>query len=170
MDFFDLALKRYSVRKFDGRCVEEEKINKILDAGCVAPTAKNIQPQKIYVITGEALEKVKKCTHSHFDAPLNFLVCYDTDLCWVRSYDGKKSGDIDAAIVTTHMILEAAELGIGSTWVMSFDPEAAKREFCLPDNIVPVCFLPMGYPAKDAAPSERHTIYRDKNDIIEYIK
>ena len=57
MDFFDLALKRYSVRKFDGRCVEEEKINKILDAGCVAPTAKNIQPQKIYVITGEALDK-----------------------------------------------------------------------------------------------------------------
>ena len=68
------------------------------------------------------------------------------------------------------MILEAAELGIGSTWVMSFDPEAAKKEFDLPDNIVPVCFLPMGYPAKDAMPSERHTIYRDKNDIIEYIK
>lgn len=170
MDFLKLTEKRYSVRKFDERPVEQEKIDKILYAGHLAPTAKNFQPQKIYVITGEALKRVKKCTACHYDAPLVLLVCYNTDLCWTRPYDNKKSGDIDASIVATHMILEAAELGIGSTWVMSFDPEATKREFELPDNIVPTCFIPMGYPADDSEPSERHTLRRPADDIVAEVK
>lgn len=79
-------------------------------------------------------------------------------MCWTRDIDGKSSGDIDASIVDTHMMLEAWELGIGSTWIMHFITEAVISEFNLPDNVVPVCILVMGYPAHDAVPSAQHGI------------
>ena len=167
MDFMTLAADRYSVRKFKDTPVEQEAINKILQAAALSPTACNNQPQKIFVLRSkEALEKLKKCTDSHFNAPLAFIVCYDKSICWKRPFDGKESGDIDASIVTTHMILEAASIGIGSTWVMYFKPDVLKEVFELPDSIVPVSVIPMGYAADDAKPAERHALYRDPGEII----
>ena len=149
-DFITLANSRFSVRSFSNKNVEQEKIDSILLAGLVAPTACNNQPQKIYVLqTAEALETLQKCKYSHFGETLAFIVCYDSSLCWTREFDGKVSGDIDASIVATHMMLEAWELGIGSTWIMHFIPEAIIDEFNLPDNVVPVCILVMGYPAQE---------------------
>lgn len=155
MRFVDLAEDRYSLRKFSEKPVEKEKLDLVLKAGQLAPTACNNQPQRILVIENEeALAKFKKCTPFHFDAPMALLVCYDSEVSWKRRrFDGKDSGDIDASIVTTHLMMEAAELGLGTTWVGHFDPDAVKREFSLPENIVPVAFLPMGYPAEDAAPN-----------------
>ena len=169
MNFLSLAGKRYSVRKFSDKPVEKEKLDKILEAGRLAPTACNNQPQKIIVIDNKAsLEKVKKCTRYGFGAPVVLIICYDKDESWKRSFDGKDMGDVDAAIVTTHIILEAASLGIGSTWVGSFDPAAARSEFALPDNVIPVAFLPIGYPAEDAAPSGNHASRKPINETVSY--
>lgn len=157
MSFLELARKRYSVRKFSGRAVEEEKAEQILEAGRAAPTACNLQPQRILVLRGgEALDKLKGCTDCHFDAPLAFIVCYDKNSAWVRSFDGAGSGEIDASIVATHMMMAAADAGLGSTWVMYFDPGAVRRVYNLPEDFVPVAILPVGYPAEDAEPSEKH--------------
>ncbi|MDE6995083.1 MAG: nitroreductase family protein, partial [Lachnospiraceae bacterium] len=124
-EFMRLASERYSVRQFDGRPIEAETVEKILRAGQLAPTACNRQPQRILAISSqEALEKLRRCTECHFDAPAALLVCCDRDECWKRGYDGKSSGDIDAAIAATHLMLAAAALGVGTTWVMHFIPEA----------------------------------------------
>ncbi len=169
MDFLDLAKKRYSVRKFSDRPVEEEKLGKILEAGRLAPTACNNQPQKIIVINEKAsLEKVKKCTRYGFGAPAVLLVCYDKSSSWKRSCDGKDMGCVDAAIVTSHMMLEAADLGLGGTWVGSFDPKAVRLEFSLPENIVPVAFFPVGYPAGDAVPSGNHSSRKAIGETVSY--
>lgn len=171
MDFLELAEKRYSVRKFEDRPVDPEQIDKILRAGQLAPTACNCQPQRILVVnSGEAVKKLRKCTGCHFNAPVAMLVCYDKSECWVRNRDGKNSGEIDASIVATHMMLEAAELGIGTTWVMAFIPEAVKCEFELPDNIEPVALLVMGYPAEDVKPSPMHAKSRPAEELVVYNK
>lgn len=160
-NFLTLAESRFSVRSFSDKKVEKEVIEKILHAGQVAPTACNYQPQRIYVIESEeGIEKLRKCTPCHFIAPLAMLVCYDKDECWKRSFDGKVSGDIDASIVATHMMLEAAELGVGSTWVMHYIPEAVKVEFELPENLESTVLLVMGYPKEDAQPNPLH--FRNK--------
>ncbi len=168
-DFLTLAKDRYSVRKFDRRPVAREDVDRILRAGHLAPTACNNQPQKIIVVQGEeALAKMRMCTHCHFDAPLGFWVCYDKTRVWTREFDGKDSGDVDASIVCTHMMLAAAEIGVGTTWVMYFIPEAVRVEFALPDTIVPVALLVAGYPAKDVTPASAHTAYRPEAEIVGY--
>lgn len=170
MSFLDLAEKRFSVRQFNGVKVEQAKIEQILRAGQVAPTACNNQPQKIYVMNGEnSLARLKKCTQCHFNAPLALLVCSDTSICWKRPFDGKSSADVDASIVTTHMMLEAAELGIGSTWVMFFEPDKIKAEFNLPENCEPISLLVMGYAAKDAQPSPRHGSVKPLSETVTFL-
>lgn len=157
MEFSKLAQERYSVRKFDSKPVEKEKLEMVLNAGKVAPTAHNNQPQRLLVIESEeALEKLKGCTNLHFGAPMAVLVCYDKNVCWERSFDNADSGQIDASIITTHMMMQAADIGLGTTWVMHFDPSLMIKAFSLPDNFVPVALLPIGYPAADAAPSPMH--------------
>ncbi|GAE01364.1 nitroreductase [Clostridium botulinum B str. Osaka05] len=107
MDFINLAKERYSVRNFDAKKIEQEKLDLILKAGQLAPTAVNYQPQRILVIeSNEALEKLKTCTIYHFNAPMALLICADKDEAWKRSYDGKSHTDIDGSIVATHMMLQ----------------------------------------------------------------
>ena len=169
MDFMKLAAERYSVRQFSSEMVEQSKIDKILKAGHLAPTACNIQPQRILVInSAEGIAKIRRCTVCHFNAPMAMLVCYDKNECWKREYDGKNSGDIDASIVTTHMMLEAYALGVGTTWVMHFIPEAVREEFAIPDHMEPVALLMMGYPSEDAKPFPGHSKFRPIEEIVSY--
>lgn len=156
-DFFELAANRYSVRKYKTQPVEAEKMAKILEAGRIAPTAHNNQPQRIKVITEAAdLEKMDYSTRCRFGAPAALLVCYDKDVAWERPFDGAKSGEVDVSIVVTQMMLQAHDLGLGTCWVMYFDPAKTSEAFALPENIVPVAFLPLGYPAEEAEPSPSH--------------
>lgn len=169
LDFLKLASERFSVRKFTTEKVEDELLKKIIHAGYVAPTACNLQPQRVLVInTMEGMEKLKKCTKFTFDAPTAIVICYNKDECWLRKYDNKTSGEIDASIVTTHMMLETQDLGLGSTWVMMFHPELVCQEFNLPENIVPVSILMMGHPATDAKPFPGHVEFRPLEDLIKY--
>lgn len=171
LDFLELVEKRYSVRSFSDKPVENSTIEKILRAGQVAPTACNRQPQRILVINSDdGLKRLMKCTECHFSAPAAMIICYNKEECWKRSYDGKVSGDIDASIVTTHMMLEAASLGVGTTWVMHFIPEAVKCEFEVPDSIEPVTILVMGYPSSDAKPAPGHSEIKPIEDTVLYNK
>ena len=170
MDFLKLAADRYSVRKFQSTPVPQELLEQILKAGQLAPTAVNFQPQKVLVLrSAESLEKLKKCTECHFNAPLALIVCSDSSRSWTRPFDGKSSGDIDASIVATHMMLEAADLGLGSTWVMFFRPDDVKAQFALPAGVEPVAILPMGYPADDAAPAPKHSECRPMEELAEFL-
>lgn len=169
MDFIELAKERHSVRKFSDKKVEQEKIDLILEAGRIAPTACNKQPQRILVLNSpESLDKLKTCTPCHFDAPLAILICYDKTVSWKRPFDDNDSGDIDASIVTSHMMLEITNLGLGTTWVGHFDPEAMIKTFELPENIIPVALLPIGYPSKDSVPHPNHDKRFDKSETVFY--
>lgn len=170
MNFLKLAADRYSVRRFTDKAIDQDDINRILKAGYLAPTACNRQPQRILVINREGISKLRKCTECHFGAPAAMLICYDKNECWQRDYDGKTSGDIDASIVTTHMMLEAFTLGVGTTWVMHYIPEAVREEFTIPDNIEPVSLLVMGYPAEDSKPFPGHSEFKPMEDIVSYNK
>lgn len=172
MDFLEFSRKRYSVRSYSSQKVEKEKIDKILQAAMIAPTAVNYQPQKIYVLkSSEALQKIRSLTKSTYDAPLVFLVCSDTNRSWHSPFvHGYNSGEMDASIVCTHMMLEAEDLGLGSVWVLLFDPIKVREAFGLPKNIIPHCLLPVGYPSATAEPYRPwHDVFRDMDDISEVL-
>jgi nitroreductase len=165
MGFIDLATKRFSARKYSGKKVEPEKLQKILEAAQIAPTACNNQPVKLIVIESDnGLEKLKKGSKT-FDAPLAIIVCSNHEECWKRPADKKQSGDIDASIITDHMMLQATELGLGSVWVCSFDPKILVREFNIPEKFEPVNLLIIGYSA-DEEPNPRHFKRKNLNELI----
>ena len=167
MTFLELAKNRYSNRKFSDRKVEKEKLDRILEAGRVAPTAVNYQPQRILVIDSQdSLEKLKLCTRYHFDAPLALVVCYDSTTSW-KDPSGRDQGIVDASIVNTHMMLQAAELGVYSTWVGHYDNDALRRKFSLPPFLVPVAILPLGYPAADSGPHPK--LHYSRLDLTETV-
>lgn len=172
MDFLELAKERYSVRRFSEEPLAPDAVEKLLTAARLAPTGCNNQPQRILVLNGgrenEGIKKLKGCTKCHFDAPAAMLVCYHTGECWRRPYDGKTSGVIDASIVATHILLEAAQIGVGATWVMHFDPAVMRKAFHIPEEIEPVALLVMGYPAPDAAPLPLHSTYRPDSETTVY--
>jgi len=156
MTLDEIFNERYSVRKYEPRQVEEAALQAILAAGLKAPTGKNRQPQRIYVIQGEeamkTLNSVCKCV---FGAPTALLVCYNKEeACRIRFEPGHSVGEMDVSIVTAYMMLKAWELGIGSCWVRYFKADEVAEAFGLPENLVPACILDLGYAAPDCVPLE----------------
>ena len=161
MDFLELAKNRYSERFFDPRPVEQEKLDKILEAGRIVPTACNYQPQRFYVLRSPgALAKAKAVTPFHYNAPLMILVCYDLNTVWTAPHDrmfrNYNSGEQDASIAATTMMYEAQELGVHSVWLRGFDALTARQVFELPENIIPVMMFSMGYPSEKSKPNAWH--------------
>jgi len=169
MSFLELAKRRFSVRAFKTKQVEKEKLLQILEAGRVAPTAANHQPQRVIVVQEEAgLSKLKKAANI-YEAPLAIIVCADHRTAWKRPFDGKGMVDIDASIVTDHMMLEATELGIGTVWICYFKPDVLRKEFNIPEHAEPVNILALGYPAGQAASPDRHDKARKPlQDTVSY--
>lgn len=156
MDFMELAKRRCSVRAYEDRKVESEKLERILEAARIAPTAKNLQPVKLLAVqSGEGLEKVGKAANI-YGAPLAIIVCADHQRAWTRPFDSKRSTDIDASILTDHMMLEATELGLGSVWICFFKPDVLREEFSLPEHLEPVNILAVGYASGAPASPDRH--------------
>lgn len=171
MDFLEIAKKRYSVRSYLDRKVEGEKLDKILQAAHIAPTAANLQPVRLIVVQKkDGLEKIGKGANI-YGAPLAIIVCADHNKAWVRPFDKKKTSDIDASILTDHMMMEATELGLGSVWVCYFKPDVIRKEFSLPDNLEPINILAIGYSNEAAADSERHSQNRIPiKELVSYEK
>ena len=169
MEFEKLISERYSVRSFKAEHLPQEVIDKILEAGHKAPTGCNYQPQRILVLnTDESINKLKGCTKCHFGAPTAMLICHNKNESWSRPYDGALSSSVDAVIVTTHMMLAAHNIGVGSCFVMHFNPTAMRETFGIPENIEPTALLVLGYPSEDAKPLDLHYKKRPMDEVVYY--
>ncbi|MBR5697717.1 MAG: nitroreductase family protein [Prevotella sp.] len=171
MDFIELVKTRFSVRKFTDKAVEKEKLEIILATGNAAPTAKNLQPQRIYVLKSEdALTKLDSLTHCRYGAGTVLLFTYNTDEDWKNPLEeGVHSGIEDVSIVATHIMLQAAELGLGSCWCNYFANSALEKLFGLPENEKSVLVMPVGYADQAAKPSPMHSDKRPIEDIIRFL-
>lgn len=156
MSFMEIAKKRYSVRKYSDRAVESEKLERIIEAAHVAPTAANLQPVRLIVVQSkEGMRKLEKAANT-YQAPVAIIVCADHSKAWTRPFDKKKTTDIDATILTDHMMHEATELGLGTCWVCYFKADIVSKEFNLPDELEPVNILAIGYADEVPESSNRH--------------
>ena len=168
MEFENVIRKRQATRKFSNQVVEKEKINNILEAGRIAPTAKNVQPIKIYVVeSSEGLEKIDKASPCRYNAPIVLLVCGDKEQAFSK---GEHSTyEMDACIVATHMMLEATNQELDNIWVEMFDENVLREEFSIPNNLVPVCLLPIGYRDENCPESPNHNRRKELEEIVEYV-
>lgn len=170
MDFSEVIKTRYSCKKYSDRPLEQEKLDAILEAGRLAPTAKNQQEQHVYVLrSAEALAKVDALTPCRYGAPVVLAVAYDKN--HVFTYPGGKhtSGAEDATIVATHLLLAAANAGVDSCWLNFFDPAAAAQSFGLPENEEVVMLLDLGYAAEGAGPLANHDSRKPLSETVSYL-
>ena len=148
MDFMKLINERYSVRAYKSTPVEDLKLNTVLQAACLAPTAGNRQPFQVIVIhtRGKEIELLSIYEEPWFvQAPIVLCVSGLPALGWVRK-DSKSYLDVDIAIVMDHMILAATNLGLGTCFIAAFDPQNARNVLSIPSNVEPLLFSPLGYP------------------------
>jgi nitroreductase len=166
MDFQELAKRRYSVRSYESTPVEEEKLQKVLEAAILAPTAANRQPFRLIVVRTAGRERDLKRVYARdwfVQAPLVVCACAVRDESWVRR-DGKNYADVDTTIAFDHLILAARDLGLGTCWIAAFDPAAARQVLNLPAELDPIAFTPLGYPADEWRPKKR----RPASELVQY--
>lgn len=169
MEFIKLAQERFSCKKFSGKEIAKETLDLILKAGQVAPTAKNLQPQRIYVMQSEeALKLIDANTPCRYGAPVVLVVAFDKENVFTFPGGKATSGMEDTSIVATHMMLEAADLGVNSCWLNFFDPEKLASDMALPENEQIVMLLDLGYAADGAGPLATHTSIKDICETVEY--
>ena len=170
MEFKEVIKNRYSCKKYGDKQVEAEKLNAILEAGRLAPTAKNMQEQRIYVLqSAEALAKLDQATPCRYGAPTVIVVAFDKNN--VFTYPGGKydTGAEDATIVATHLILAAADEGVDSCWVNYFDPDQLAASLGLPENEQIVMVMDLGYAAEGAGPLPNHASRKDLAETVKYL-
>ncbi len=166
MDFFDVVRARRSVRKYADRAVEGEKLEAVMEAGILAPTAKNFQPFKFTAVDVKANRAaVARAYRGEWilEAPLVIAVSADLERAWKRGSDGKSSSDIDAAIAMDHIVLAATALGLGTCWICAFDPRATAELLGLGPGWEPVALTPLGYALESPPPRPR----RPASELIE---
>lgn len=153
MEFLDLVKNRYSVRGYKSDEVEEDKLNLVLEAARLAPTAVNKQPFQLIVIKTRGREKELNRIYpaSWFvEAPIIICACTLPDEGWVRR-DGKNYSEVDTTIAMDHLILAATSIGLGTCWIAAFDLKTAREVLNIPENVLPLLFTPLGYPAAEPA-------------------
>jgi nitroreductase len=166
MEFFELIKKRYSVRAYQSKPIEDGKLQKVLEAACIAPTADNRQPFRFIVIHTQGRESELRLIYNSewfFKAPIVICACAVPDEAWTR-IDGKNYSDVDTTIAMDHLILAATDQGLGTCWVAAFDPSAAREVLGLSENEEPVAFTPLGYPADEPKTRKRKAL----SDLIHY--
>lgn len=167
MDFFDVINQRYSVREYLPSPVEDEKLQKILEAGRSAPTAHNNQPFQVIVIHTEGKAEILKQVYRRewfSQPPLLLCLCVIKDQGWVRGYDQRNYYLVDAGIVMDHMILAATALGLGTCWIAAFNSTATRELLGLPEGVEPVVFCPLGYAADQPKERERKPL----SELVRY--
>ena len=167
MEFNDVLNRRYSCRAFATQGVEQEKVDRILEAGRMAPTAVNKQPVHIWAVSRlETLEAIKGVTRSNYGAPLLLVVgCRPAD-AWVRRYDGKNGAEVDAAIVATYLMLAAENEGLATLWVGSFDPALLRDILPGTEGYELVAMINLGYPAAGSEPSPMHGVRKSVGELV----
>lgn len=158
MNFLELVNRRHSVRGYQQRPVESEKLAYVMECVRQAPSAVNFQPWKFKIITApESLKEIKTAYHREWfqSAPCVIVACADHDTSWHRQADGKDHADIDVAIAVEHLCLAAAEQGLGTCWVCNFDVARCTEVLQLPKNITPVVLIPIGYPLNEEIPTKK---------------
>ena len=167
MEFEEIIRKRTSTRKFSDKELEQEKLDKILEAGRLAPTAKNNQPIKIYVVNSEeGLLKIDNASRCRYGAKTVLIVCGNKEEAYHKG--DYTTYEMDSCIVATHMMLEATNLGIDNIWVESFDENILREEFNIPNELTPVLLMPLGYKAEDCPMNPLHDKRKSVDDLVEY--
>lgn len=167
MRFIELARERYSVRAYRADEIPDDVLERVLEAFRLAPTAANCQPLiAIVTHTEDRSEELRRIYDKPWFAeqpPIVVCVCSCPDRAWSRR-DGHSYADVDAAIAMDHLILAATDEGLGSCWVGAFDPTAAREVLALPDNVEPIAFTPLGYPADQSRAKRRKPL----SDLVRY--
>jgi len=167
MNFEDIIRKRTAVRKFSDKKIEQGKLNKILEAGRLAPTAKNNQPIKIYVVNSEeGLMKIDNASKCRYGAKTVLIVCGNVEEAYHKG--DYSTYEMDSCIVATHMMLEATNVGLDNIWIESFDEDILRSEFNIPNEYTPICLLPLGYKAVDCPINPLHEKRKNIEEIVEY--
>ena len=170
MDFKEVVKNRYSCKKYSERQVEQEKLDVILEAGRLAPTAKNLQEQRVYVVRDpETLAKIDSVTPCRYGAPTVLVVAFDKNNVFTYPGGKRDSGVEDATIVATHMILAAADVGVDSCWLNFLDPDVAAETLGLPENEEVLMVMDLGYAAEGAGPLPNHDSRKEIGETVSYI-
>ena len=170
MEFREVVKNRYSCKKYSDRKPEEDKLRAILEAGRLAPTAKNLQEQHIYVLQSpEALAKVDAVTPCRYGAPIVLAVAFDSETVFTYPGGKRDSGIEDATIVATHMILAAADEGVDSCWVNNFDPEKLAAGLGLPGKEEILMLMDLGYAAQGAGPLPNHEKRKALTETVSFL-
>ena len=170
MEFKEVVKNRFSCKKFSSRKVEPEKLTAILEAGKLAPTAKNLQEQHVYVVQSEQmLAKIDGVTPCRYGAPTVLVVAFDKNNVFTYPGGKRDSGVEDASIVATHMILAAADEGVDSCWINFFDPEKMEEALGLPENEEILMLMDLGYAAEGAGPLPNHSSRKELEETVSYI-
>lgn len=167
MELTEVINQRYSVRAYKPDPVEPEKLEKILEAARMAPTAANHQPFQVIVIhTAGRQNELQTIYHRDWFVQAPILICAVgvPQQGWVRSDDRRRYLDVDVAIVMDHLILEATNQGLGTCWIAAFNARAARNILGLPDEVEPLIFTPLGYPADQLGPKQRKAL----RDLVRY--
>ncbi|MCR5675233.1 MAG: nitroreductase family protein [Lachnospiraceae bacterium] len=170
MEFSDVVKNRYSCKKYSEKKVEREKLQAILEAGRLAPTAKNLQEQRIYVVESEEnLARIDQATPCRYGAPTVLVVAFDRNNVFTYPGGRRDSGAEDASIVATHLMLAAANEGVDSCWLNFFDPDALARDLGLPENEEILMLLDLGYAADGAGPLDNHGRRKELSETVRYL-
>lgn len=171
MEVLQAMKERYSVRDYDGKKIEDEKMEQLMHAVALAPTAKNLQPFHIYVLESEeALKKIRSITGCAYNAPVVFLFSANKEQEWKNPLEeGIVSGEQDCAIAATHLMLEAENLGLGTVYVCMFPNRKVEEAFALPENERAVLLMPCGYPSETSTPSANHSKSKSTEELFERI-
>lgn len=170
MELEKIMKERYSVRSFQDKPIEQEKIEELLRVLSTIPTAMNAQPVRVYVLSSiESLEKIGKLAHT-YQAKTVLLITVDMEKVWKNPLEKDyNTSEMDGSIACTYFMLKAVKLGLGSVWIRYFNREEIKETFSLPKHIQPICLLALGYPSEDSKPSLRHKAKQPLEDLITYL-
>ena len=170
MEFKEVVKKRFSCKKYSSRKLEAAKLEAILEAGRLAPTAKNLQEQYVYVVQSEEmLTKIDGVTPCRYGAPTVLVVAFDKNNVFTYPGGKRDSGVEDATIVATHMILAAADEGVDSCWINFFDPDKMAEAIDLPENEEILMLLDLGYAAEGAGPLPNHSSRKPLAETVSYL-
>lgn len=170
MEFAEVVKNRYSCKKYDEKQISAEQLDAVLQAGRLAPTAKNLQGQRIYVVqSAEGLAKIDELTPCRYGAPTVLVVAFDKNSVFVYPGEEANSGVEDASIVATHMMLAATNMGVDSCWLNFFDPAAVAKAFNLPENEQVLMLLDLGFAAEGFAPLPNHTSRKPLEETVKYL-